>query len=64
MWARLMLTGDNARTGAAIAGVFGMDHRADLMPDGKVAAIRQMAAAGGVIMVGDGINDAPALASA
>ena len=59
-----MLTGDNARTGAAIAGVLGMQHRAELMPDDKVAAIRTMAASGGVIMVGDGINDAPALAAA
>jgi Cd2+/Zn2+-exporting ATPase len=60
----VMLTGDNARTGAAIAGVLGMQHRADLMPDDKVTAIKEMAATGGVIMVGDGINDAPALAAA
>jgi len=60
----VMLTGDNARTGAAIAGVLGMQHRADLMPDDKVSAIKEMAASGGVIMVGDGINDAPALAAA
>ena len=60
----VMLTGDNARTGAAIAGVLGMDYRADLMPDDKVSAIKDMAASGGVIMVGDGINDAPALAAA
>jgi Cd2+/Zn2+-exporting ATPase len=60
----VMLTGDNARTGAAIAGALGMQHRADLMPDDKVTAIREMAKAGGVIMVGDGINDAPALAAA
>ena len=60
----VMLTGDNARTGAAIAGMLGMEHRAELMPEDKVTAIREMAASGGVIMVGDGINDAPALASA
>lgn len=60
----VMLTGDNARTGAAIAGALGMQHRADLMPDDKVTAIREMATAGGAIMVGDGINDAPALAAA
>jgi Cd2+/Zn2+-exporting ATPase len=60
----VMLTGDNARTGAAIAGVMGMEHKADLMPDDKLREIRAMAAAGGVIMVGDGINDAPALAAA
>nr|WP_054005335.1 heavy metal translocating P-type ATPase [Cypionkella psychrotolerans] len=60
----VMLTGDNARTGAAIADVMGMDHKADLMPEDKVTAIKAMAASGGVIMVGDGINDAPALAAA
>ncbi len=60
----VMLTGDNARTGAAIAGSLGMDHKAELMPDGKVAAIRELAAQAPVMMVGDGINDAPALAAA
>ena len=59
----VMLTGDNSRTAAAIAGMLGMQHRADLMPDDKVAAVRGMAASGRVIMVGDGINDAPALAA-
>jgi Cd2+/Zn2+-exporting ATPase len=60
----LMLTGDNARTGAAVAGALGMDHRAELLPDDKVTEIRRMAEAGHVMMVGDGINDAPALAAA
>ncbi len=60
----VMLTGDNARTAAAIAGSLGMDHRAEMMPDDKVALIRDMAEHGGVMMVGDGINDAPALAAA
>jgi Cd2+/Zn2+-exporting ATPase len=60
----VMLTGDNARTGAAIAGALGMQHRAELMPDDKVTAIKDMVRSGGVIMVGDGINDAPALAAA
>ena len=60
----VMLTGDNARTGAAIAGTLGMQHRADLMPDDKVSAIKEMVKSGGAIMVGDGINDAPALAAA
>lgn len=60
----VMLTGDNPRTAAAIAGGLGMDHRAELMPEDKVTAIREMAEAGGVMMVGDGINDAPALAQA
>ena len=60
----VMLTGDNARTGAAIAGLMGMEHRAELMPEDKVTEIKAMVASGGVIMVGDGINDAPALAAA
>ena len=60
----VMLTGDNARTAAAIAAGLGVEHRADLMPDDKVTAIRELAAHGGVMMVGDGINDAPALALA
>ncbi len=59
-----MLTGDNARTAAAIAGALGMEHKAELMPDGKVAALRELAAGTPVMMVGDGINDAPALAAA
>ena len=60
----IMLTGDNGRTAAAIAGALGMDHRAELMPDEKVAAIRAIAVRSKVMMVGDGINDAPALAAA
>ncbi|WP_333817895.1 heavy metal translocating P-type ATPase [Tabrizicola sp.] len=60
----VMLTGDNARTAAAIAGGLGLDHKAEMMPKDKVTAIRAMAADGGVMMVGDGINDAPALAQA
>ncbi|MGL5361437.1 MAG: heavy metal translocating P-type ATPase, partial [Bosea sp. (in: a-proteobacteria)] len=60
----VMLTGDNARTGAAIAGALGMDHRAELLPDDKVAEIKRLTANAGVMMVGDGINDAPALAAA
>ena len=59
----IMLTGDNARTAAAIAGSLGMDHRADLMPADKVTEIKKLASAGGVMMIGDGINDAPALAA-
>ncbi len=60
----VMLTGDNARTAAAIAGRLGMEHRAELMPEDKVAIIREMVANDRVLMVGDGINDAPALATA
>ncbi|MFC5421708.1 MAG: heavy metal translocating P-type ATPase [Stutzerimonas stutzeri] len=60
----LMLTGDNARTGGAIAGSLGMEHKAELMPEDKVAAVKTLAAEGAVMMIGDGINDAPALAAA
>lgn len=60
----LMLTGDNERTAAAIAGGLGIEHRAGLMPDDKIAAVREMVATERVMMVGDGINDAPALAAA
>jgi Cd2+/Zn2+-exporting ATPase len=79
----VMLTGDNERTARAIADQVGIDEvRADLLPDEKVAAIREFAADseaaaaedgrrlpwnrtnGGVAMVGDGVNDAPALAAA
>ena len=61
-----MVTGDNARTAHAIAAELGIDDvRADLKPDDKVAAIRSLEAAyGPVAMIGDGINDAPALATA
>ncbi|PZU85674.1 MAG: heavy metal translocating P-type ATPase [Chelatococcus sp.] len=60
----LMLTGDNARTGAAIAGSLGMEHKAELMPEDKVAAIKALSTEASVMMIGDGINDAPALAAA
>ena len=60
----VMLTGDNRRTAAAISDGLGIEYRAELMPEDKVAAVREMAAKGQVMMVGDGINDAPALASA
>lgn len=60
----VMLTGDNARTGAAIAGQIGLEHRAELLPEDKVAALHELAGRHRVMMVGDGINDAPALAAA
>ena len=60
----IMLTGDNARTGAAIAGVLDLEYRAEQMPDDKVAVIKALGAGARVMMVGDGINDAPALAAA
>jgi len=61
----VMLTGDNQRVATAIGEECGIDlARGALMPDGKVAALREMAKEGGVAMVGDGVNDAPALAAA
>ena len=61
----IMLTGDNARTGNAVARLVGIDEvRAELKPDDKVAAIKELAAQNPVLMVGDGVNDAPALAAA
>ncbi|MBI6629443.1 heavy metal translocating P-type ATPase [Pontibaca sp. S1109L] len=62
--AALMLTGDNPRTASALADELGLDHRAELLPEDKVAAIRELASGRQVMMVGDGINDAPALATA
>ncbi|MFZ6765269.1 heavy metal translocating P-type ATPase [Pseudoroseomonas sp. WGS1072] len=60
----VMLTGDNARTGAAIARHLGLDVKAELLPDDKLREIAALRASGPVVMVGDGINDAPALAAA
>jgi Cd2+/Zn2+-exporting ATPase len=60
----VMLTGDNERAAAAIAAGLGMEHRAGLMPEDKVAEARGLAAEGKLMMVGDGVNDAPALAAA
>ncbi|WP_084156959.1 heavy metal translocating P-type ATPase [Haladaptatus cibarius] len=60
----VMLTGDNEGTARAIAEQVGVDEfRAELMPEEKVSAVEELTE-GGVAMVGDGINDAPAMAAA
>ncbi len=61
----VMLTGDNERTANAIGAKIGVDEViAGVLPDGKESVIRKLQQKGKVIMVGDGINDAPALTSA
>ncbi len=61
----VMLTGDNERTAKAIAEAAGLDQViAGVLPDGKAKVIQDLKTEGKVMMVGDGINDAPALTSA
>jgi Cd2+/Zn2+-exporting ATPase len=62
----VMLTGDNSHTAAHIADLVGLsEFRADLMPEDKLSVIRSLVKENGVVgMVGDGVNDAPALANA
>lgn len=61
----VMLTGDNERTAKAIAEAAGVDEVvAGLLPDGKESRVREMRGEGLVAMVGDGVNDAPALTAA
>ncbi|PZQ18151.1 MAG: cadmium-translocating P-type ATPase [Ancylobacter novellus] len=60
----IMLTGDNARAAAAIAAELGVEHRAELLPETKLTAISELRSEGPIAMVGDGVNDAPALAAA
>ena len=61
----VMLTGDNERTANAIAAQAGVDEVvAGVLPEGKEAVIRELQSRGPVLMVGDGINDAPALTRA
>lgn len=61
----VMLTGDNEKTAKAIGAQAGVDEViAGVLPDGKAAVVESLKSRGKVIMVGDGINDAPALSSA
>lgn len=60
-----LLTGDNERTAAALAEKIGIEFRANLLPEDKIAVVRDYQSQGRVVvMVGDGVNDAPALAQA
>jgi P-type E1-E2 ATPase len=60
----VMLTGDREPRAKALAEPLGLACHANLLPDAKLALIRLLRSAGPVVMVGDGINDAPALAAA
>ncbi len=61
----IMISGDHQKVAEAIAGEVGIDEAwGDLMPEDKVSAIKKLAGEDKVAMVGDGVNDAPAMASA
>ncbi|MBC8947429.1 zinc/cadmium/mercury/lead-transporting ATPase [Xenorhabdus sp. TS4] len=60
----IMLTGDNPRAAAAIANRLGIDYRAGLLPEDKVQAVIELSQKHCTMMVGDGINDAPAMKAA
>lgn len=57
----VILTGDNPRAASAIAGQLGMEYRAGLLPEDKVTAVMELNRNHSTMMVGDGINDAPAM---
>lgn len=60
-----LLTGDNERTAQTIAGQLGIDYRSNLLPEDKIRIVKEYQEQGRiVVMVGDGVNDAPALAQA
>jgi Cd2+/Zn2+-exporting ATPase/Cu+-exporting ATPase len=60
-----LLTGDNERVAASLAAALGVEFRANLLPEDKIAIVREYQSQGRtVIMIGDGVNDAPALAQA
>jgi Cd2+/Zn2+-exporting ATPase len=60
----IMLTGDNKANGEAVAAALGIEARTELLPEDKLKIVKALAGQGGVAVVGDGINDAPALAAA